>query len=135
MVVVVDTALVWGYYARRDRRFGEARRLVGQIATGRWGAAVTNDYVYAEAMALASRAGPGGPATIDDFFFGPDALVRLVRVDARAFDEARARMLAARGRALSLADWTLVVLAERVRAKGIATFDAELAAAYGATLE
>jgi predicted nucleic acid-binding protein len=57
--------------------------------------------------------------------------VTLVRVDQRMFEEARRRLLDQPERGLTLTDWTLVALAERHRARAVATFDRALALAIG----
>lgn len=128
MAVVLDTSFLWGAFDEDDHHHHRAGPLFERLARGRQGALVTNDGVYAEATAIAARS--GHPAEdvprLDKFFFGPDSPLEVHRLDQRAFAQARDRLLASPGRGLSLVDWSLVVLAERTRAAGVATYDARL---------
>lgn len=134
MAVVLDTSVIWPYLAEPHPRHRRATRLVEELSRGRLGPIMTNDLVYAEATAIAAKESEADVVTavraVDGFFFGEATVVEVARVDQRAFAQARDRLLASPGRGLSLADWSLVVLAERVRAEAIATFDARLGAAY-----
>lgn len=134
MAVVVDTGFAWALLYDRDRHHAAARAFLPRLLSGRHGAALTNDYVYAEATTLALKAGPRHVATMDALFHGPDAPFRVARVDARAFERARERLLAEADRGLTLADWSLVVLAERHDAEAIVTFDGAVGRAYGKAL-
>lgn len=129
MAVFVDTAVIWAAHWRRDTYHLRSRHDLRALATGSEGALLTSDLVYAECQALARRGGADVVLAIDDFFFGPDAMLQPVRVDRRAFEDARGRMRAHPGVPLSFADWTSLVLARRFRARRIATYDEDLARA------
>lgn len=135
MTVVLDTSFAWDCLVDRDpQRHDVAQRCLEQLASGRHGVVVSNDYVYAEATAMAAKFGARSVDAVDRFFLGPDAAVQLHRVDQRLFDEARARLLAGPDRGLSLTDWSLVVQGQRLRAKAVVTFDHRLGRAFGAWL-
>lgn len=131
MAAVLDTSLIWGRLYPQDRHHARATALFDLLARGRHGALVTNDAVYAEATSIAARSDHRADIIprLDAFFFGRDSMLEVHRFDQRAFAQARDRLLASPGRGLSLTDWSLVVLAERIRAEGIATFDDRLGAA------
>jgi predicted nucleic acid-binding protein len=134
MAVVLDTSLAWAFLTPRDRHHAQARTVMRELAEGRHGAVLTNDYIYAETMALAARFGARQAEAADAFFLGEDALVQLARVDARTFEQARALLLAQPPRGLTLTDWSVVAMAQRYKAGAVGTFDAELGRAFGRAL-
>jgi predicted nucleic acid-binding protein len=129
MAVFLDTSFVFALRFESDRR---ARDLAFGVFDGSRGAVLSSDYVYDECMVLtgARSTRAADLATMDAFFLAEDSPVRMVRVDQRAFEEARAAMLAQPVRPLSFTDWTTLVLARRYRAKALATFDKGLAVAF-----
>jgi predicted nucleic acid-binding protein len=134
LAVVLDTSFIWAVFEPRDPRHARSAAALRDLVRGSWGSLLTNDYVYAEALALAIQGGPGAVRRMDEFFLGDESLVQLVRVDQRAFAAARERLLAQPERGLGLVDWTLVILAERHRARAIATLDRALGRTFGMAL-
>jgi len=134
VAVVLDTSFVYDLHVTRNAdRHARAVGLFRDIAAGRHGACISNDYVYAECNAFATRMGPSRVAAIDAFFFGEPAVVRVARVDHRMFSEARRRMLAEAERGLTLTDWAIVVQSQRHKAR-VATFDGALGRAAAGVL-
>lgn len=133
MVVVLDTSFIWAFQAPRTEQHREARRFLPQLLGGRHGRLLATDLVYAECNALAAVKGvlPDDVLAMDEFFFGEHRVCDVVRCDPRMFHEALARTRTHARRGLTLADWTSVILAERHRARGIATFDDALGRAFG----
>jgi predicted nucleic acid-binding protein len=123
-VIFVDTSAIYAILDADDRNHGAAVTTLRELRS-RDAVLMTHEYVLVEAIALAQRR-LGMTATrrlIDDLL----PLIQVAWVDPGLHAEARAALLAAGRRAVSLVDWTSFLA---MRANGVRqafTFDPDFA--------
>ncbi|MEK6988171.1 MAG: PIN domain-containing protein [Candidatus Thermoplasmatota archaeon] len=128
MTVLVDTNVIVAFHNPRDAAHARALELLDAVRRGRFGLAVTTDFVFDEAVTLAlMRTGSHRFALrVGEFLLPPEGprLFQLEPVDDRAFAEAWQLFRTYRERRLSFTDWTSVAMVRGRGWDGIASFDA-----------
>ena len=120
MAILVDSSVFCAYANVRDVHHGAAKIIIGEIASGKHGRAVTTDYIFDESVTVALRkANKKTAVELGGFILDSELL--LAEINSQVFKKAWDLFRKADG--LSFTDCTSVAFMRVFGVDKIATFD------------
>ena len=128
MSILVDSSVFCAYANVRDVHHGAAKVIIGEIASGKHGRAVTTDYIFDESVTVALRkANKKTAVELGGFILDSELL--LAEINSHVFK--KAWDLFRKDGALSFTDCTSVAFMSLFGISKIATFDRDFKGVKG----